>query len=754
MHQNTPLDGFYGRHGVSLKVGLPSRESRAPARLKGYISVSKTTSQKSRKPFALAMLVVLFWFLITGVFGPLFGKLSSVQENNNSSFLPKGAEATQASELIQTFSGKDSFNFPALVLFEGKATPENLQAINSHLEAIGELTLAGTSAKIADYLAPGQRITAFPSEDGKAILANVPLDGNSLSKLLPNEEPVLPAIVEALREDLGPLAKENNLTSYVTGPGGLLGDLFGAFGDIDSTLLLTTLAVVAVILIVVYRSPILWVIPLLSALFALSLAGGIVYLLAKNNVIDVDGQSQGILSVLVIGAATDYALLLIARYREELHLHESRFDAMRAAYKGVWEPILASGSTVAISLLVLLFSQLTNTAGLGPVGAIGIACSVITILTLLPALLLLFGRWIFWPRRPDFDGEDQVLAGVWSKVGNTIGRSPRKAWVITGVILLAFAFTSTTLKADGIGTVDTFTTNPESVVGQKLLLTHFPGGEGDPTQIVVNVDKLDAVAAAVKNAPGVTSVSPLLDGFTVPDGPVPAIKVVNSKAILNVVLEKAPDSVEASNDIPEIRRLAQQVDPASLVGGTSAVSYDIRSANDRDNKTIIPIILILITIILGLLLRSILSAALLLGTVVLSYFATLGVCALVFNHVFGFEGGDTSFPLFAFIFLVALGIDYNIFLMTRVREESIKLGTRQGVIKGLTVTGAVITSAGIVLAATFAVLGLIPLVPLAQLGFAVAFGVLLDTIIVRSILVPAMVHDIGPKIWWPSKLKK
>jgi RND superfamily putative drug exporter len=700
------------------------------------------------------MLVVLMWFLITGVFGPLFGKLSSVQENNSSSFLPKGAEATQASELIQTFSGKDSFSIPALVLFEGKATPENLQAINSHLDAIGELTLAGTAAKIADYLAPGQRISAFPSEDGNAILANVPLDGNSLTKLLPNEEPVLPAIVEALREDLGPLAEANNLTAYVTGPGGIFGDLFGAFGDIDSTLLLTTLGVVAVILIVVYRSPILWIIPLLSALFALSTAGGIVYLLAKNDIIDVDGQSQGILSVLVIGAATDYALLLIARYREELHLHENRFDAMRAAYKGVWEPILASGSTVAISLLVLLFSQLTNTAGLGPIGAIGIACSVITILTLLPALLLLFGRWIFWPRRPNFDGEDQVLDGVWSKLGNTIERSPRKAWVITGVVLLAFAFTSTTLKTDGIGTVDSFTTNPESVVGQKLLLTHFPGGEGDPTQIVVNVDKLDAVAAAVKNAPGVSSVAPLLDGFAIPGGPIPEIKVVNNKAILNVTLDKAPDSVEASNDIPEIRRLAQQVDSASLVGGTSAVSYDIRSANDRDNKTIIPIILIVITIILGLLLRSILSAALLLGTVVLSYFATLGVCALVFNHVFGFEGGDTSFPLFAFIFLVALGIDYNIFLMTRVREESLKIGTRKGVIKGLTVTGAVITSAGIVLAATFAVLGLIPLVPLAQLGFAVAFGVLLDTIIVRSILVPAMVHDIGPKIWWPSKLKK
>jgi RND superfamily putative drug exporter len=505
---------------------------------------------------------------------------------------------------------------------------------------------------------------------------------------------------------------------------------------------------VALILIVVYRSPILWIIPLLSALFALSTAGGIVYILAKHNIIDVDGQSQGILSVLVIGAATDYALLLIARYREELHLHESRFDAMKAAYKGVWEPILASGSTVSISLLILLFSQLTNTAGLGPIGAIGVVCSMITILTLLPALLLVFGRWIFWPRRPLFDGDDHVMSGMWSKVGNTIGKNPRKAWMISGSVLLIFAFASTTLKADGIGTVDTFTGKPESVVGQKLLETHFPGGQGDPTQIVVSQDKLDELAMRLSSAPGVTNVAPQMD----PTNP-SAVHVVGGKAILNVTLDKAPDSVEAGNDIPKIRQIAHATDATSLVGGTSAVYFDVRTANNRDNKTIIPIILFVITLILGLLLRSILSAIVLLGTVVLSYFATLGVCALVFNHIFGFAGGDNSFPLFAFIFLVALGIDYNIFLMTRVREESQKIGTRAGVIKGVTVTGAVITSAGIVLAATFAVLGLLPLVPLAELGFAVAFGVLLDTIIVRSILVPALVHEIGPKIWWPSKLQ-
>jgi RND superfamily putative drug exporter len=719
------------------------------------VTAPTPAKSKSRRGVWLASLVVVIWLGIAGATGPLFGKLSSVQENNNSSFLPKGAEATKAADLITNFTlDKDSFNFPTLVLFEGKADPATFAAINAHLATVGNLKLDGTTAKISDYLAPGQVIAAFPSQDGKAILANIPLDGNAIAKLLPNDKPVLPAVVEALREDVRPIAESNGVKSYVTGPGGLLGDLFGAFETLDSSLLLTTLSVVSIILIVVYRSPTLWIIPLLCAIIALGAAGAVVYLLAKNDVIDVDGQSQGILSVLVIGAATDYALLLIARYREELHLHENRFDAMRATYKGVWEPIVASGSTVAISLMILLFSKLTNTAGLGPVGAIGIVFSIITMLTLLPALLLLFGRWIFWPRKPLFDGDDHVKSGTWSKVGNVIEKNPRKAWVISGSVLLLLAFASTTLKADGLGTVDTFTGNPESVVGQKLLETHFPGGEGNPTQIVVSADKADLVTAAIKNAPGVSEISPLLDGIPVPGQPLPKVKIVNNQMILNVTLDKAPDSVEAGNDIPKIRELAKEADPTALVGGTSAVYFDIRTANNQDNRNIIPIILFVITLILGFLLRSIVSAIVLLGTVVLSYFATLGVCALVFNHVFGFAGGDNSFPLFAFIFLVALGIDYNIFLMTRVREESQKVGTRKGVIQGLTVTGAVITSAGVVLAATFAVLGLLPLVPLAQLGFAVAFGVLLDTIIVRSILVPALVHEIGPKIWWPSKMQK
>ncbi len=708
--------------------------------------MSSNTMRSKRKPIAIAILVVIAWFGVTGFFGPLFGKLTSVQENDNSAFLPDSAESTKAVKLLESFAAGESTAFPTLVLLEGSVGPEVLQQINAHLETVPDLKLGGTDVPLSKYLLPGSQVTAFPAPDGKAVLASILLDGAAIAEVLPNDEPVLPAIVEALREDFTPFAKDLGFDSYVTGAGGLIGDLFGAFGDLDSTLLLTTLGVVAFILIIVYRSPILWFLPLLSAVFALSTAGGIIYLLAKNNVIDVNGQSQGILSVLVLGAGTDYALLLISRYREELHHHSTPVAAMRAAYRGTFEPIVASGATVALGLLVLLLSDLSGNRGLGPIGAIGVAVAVITMVTLLPAFLVLFGRWIFWPRIPRFDDVDSQLTGTWAKVGNIVERRPRRAWVVTGLLLVVLAGFSTTLKTDGLSTSESFTGNPESVVGQKLLENHFPGGEGDPTKVILKNELIPAVSAKLQSVAGVTAVAPEANAA--------GVIVKNGLSILNVTLSTAPDSRESRDRIPAIREAVKSIDDSILVGGTTAVFFDTDVAARHDNRTVIPVVLLLITLILGLLLRSIVSAVLLLGTVVLSYFATLGVCALVFNHIFGFAGADASFPLFAFIFLVALGIDYNIFLMTRVREESGKMGTRKGVIKGLTVTGSVITSAGIVLAATFGVLGILPLVFLAELGFAVAFGVLLDTIIVRSILVPALVHEIGPKVWWPSKLSK
>ena len=728
---------------------------------------SKISNIKGRKPLWLAIVVVIVWMSISGFTGPLFGKLSTVQENNNSSFLPEDSEATRAANAIAKFSDSANDQIPALVLFTGEVTPAKIASAQEFAQNLGSKILVHSdgellkdasgkeiSIPISKYFIPGAPITAFPSEDGKAILANFPISVQIATELLPDgKEPALPGVVDAIRYYASDYAKSNGFVTHTTGFAGILADLFGAFGSIDSALLLTTAGVVAIILIIVYRSPILWILPLMSAGLALTLAGGVVYLLAKNDVITLDGQSQGILSVLVLGAATDYALLLIARYREELHLHESRFDAMKVAWRGVVEPIVASGSTVVIGLLVLLLSQLNNNRGLGPVGAIGIICSMITILTLLPALLVIFGRWIFWPKVARFGDADEKLSGGWAKIGAATARHPRKYWIGATALLIVLAGFSTTLNATGLSTIDSFTKRTDSVVGQEELLKHFPGGQGQPTQGVLKEAIAPDAIAKLRTNPGVDSVVPMTDGFVVPGQPMPPTKVVDGNILLNVTLKYAPDSKEAIAMIPGLRADMEKLDPTILVGGSTSVTYDINQASKHDRNLIIPIVLFLIAIILGFLLRSIYAAVLLLGTVVISFFATLGACAIVFNHVFGFAGADPSFPLFAFIFLVALGIDYNIFLMTRVREESLKMGTRAGMTKALTVTGGVITSAGIVLAATFAVLGILPLVFLAELGFAVGFGVLLDTMIVRSILVPALVHEIGPKVWWPSKLQ-
>ena len=724
------------------------------------MSSSTVNKVKARKPLWFAIITIIVWFGISGAVGPLFGNLSSVQKNDNADFLPPHVEAQKFSDAYKSFTVNANKSLPALVLFEGSVTQEKVMATNVFFASISSQplvtkegkALSGVNKKIGDFLTPGEKIFAFPSQDGKALLANVPFDNTNAGAQLDNKKPALPAVVDAIRFYTGQFAKTNGFTSHVTGFAAIFADLFGAFGGIDSTLLITTVLVVALILIVVYRSPVLWILPLMTALIAESLAGGIIYLLAKRDIITVDGQSQGILSVLVIGAATDYALLLIARYREELHLHDSRFDAMKKAWRGVLEPIVASGSTVTIGLLVLLLCQLKNSRGLGPVGAIGIVSSMITVLTLLPALLVVFGRWIFWPKIPRHDDHDEKLTGIWSKVAHATAKSPKKFAIITTVILLVFASLITTLKANGISTTQGFTTHPDSLVGQELLLKHFPGGQSQPTQILIKQSKMAEATSALKGISGVSSVTPELAGQAIPGQPLPALKVVNGNVVLDATLSVPADSSAGRELIPTIRSTVHTIDAQSLVGGISATFYDVDIASARDRNLVIPIVLILIAIILGLLLRSIFAAAILLVTVIVSFVATLGVSALVFNHIFKFAGADTGFPLFTFIFLVALGIDYNIFLMTRVREESIKIGTRAGVTKGVTVTGGVITSAGIVLAATFTVLGVLPLVALAEIAFAVAFGVLLDTLVVRSILVPALVHIIGPKIWWPSKL--
>lgn len=707
---------------------------------------------KQNRFLIISSLVVLAWLGVSGIAGPAFGKLSTVQNNDNSNFLPSSSESSKVSVQVAKFSNATSTILPALVIFSGEVNPTSLQTVATFTKRVAQIKIGEFDKTVGDYLDNPEMMMPIPAKDGMGILVSVPLNNEKLAEPLAHNKQALPEVVKAIRADAQQVP---GFETHVTGIGGILADLFDSFGTLDSNLIYTTLIVVAIILILVYFSPVLWIIPLFCSIIALGTSGGLVYLLAKNDLIALDGQSQGILSVLVIGASTDYALLLIARYREELHHFDSRVDAMKVALRGVFEPILASGFTVIAGLLVLGLSDLKSVRSLGPVAAIGILCAQIVMLTLLPAFLILAGRWVFWPKVPRHDDVDTKLSGFWAKVAGLVGRSPRRTWVSSAVLLTIFAAFALQLNTSGLSQTQGFTHKPDSVIGLDVLSKHFPAGQGDPTIVLTPADDWQKVSAALKKQPGVASVVPVMSDIP-PSMPTadPSIKVVDGYAQLNVTLTKAADSLEARSEIPALRDAVHKVSAGAMVGGSTATGYDIQVANKHDRELIIPVALLVIGIILALLLRSLAAPIVLVVTTVLSFAATLGVCELVFKHIFKFPGTDGSFPLYAFVFLVALGIDYNIFLMTRIREESLKLGTREGILKGLTVTGGVITSAGVVLAATFAVLGTLPLVFLVELGFAVSFGVLLDTIIVRSLLVPALSYEMNHKVWWPSALSR
>jgi putative drug exporter of the RND superfamily len=472
-----------------------------------------------------------------------------------------------------------------------------------------------------------------------------------------------------------------------------------------------------------------------------------VYLLAKYADLTVNGQSAGILTVLVFGVATDYALLLVARYREELHRHEDRHEAMAYALHRAGPAIIASAATVAIGLLCLLLADMNSTAGLGPVAAAGVLTALAAMTTLLPALLVIFGRWLFWPLVPRYDEKYlkpeayEAEHGVWNRIAGLVGKRPRTLWALTGLGLIALTLGLGSLKADGLSDAGQFTGEPDSVKGSAVVARHYPAGSGAPAVVIGSASASDGLARMLNGTSGVAEVGP----------PVTANGLVKYEA----TLKDPADSEAARTTIDRLRSAAHAVPSADAkVGGMTATQLDIKRASARDNKVIIPIVLGVVFLILVALLRAAVAPLLMMGTVVLSFLASLGACALIFQHGFGFEGTDSGFPLLAFIFLVALGVDYNIFLMHRVREESQKLGTRRGIKRGLTVTGGVITSAGLVLAATFASMVTLPLVFMVEMGFAVAFGVLLDTLIVRSLLLPALAYDIGRRIWTPGRLAK
>jgi RND superfamily putative drug exporter len=479
----------------------------------------------------------------------------------------------------------------------------------------------------------------------------------------------------------------------------------------------------------------------MSAGAALAGSQAVVYLLAEHAGLVVNAQSAGILTVLVFGAGTDYALLLVARYREELRRHADRHEAMALALHRAGPAIIASAATVAIGMSILSFAEVNSTSGLGPVAAIGIVVGLLAMISLLPALLVICGRWLFWPVRPAYGSAEPTATGVWARLGNRIARRPRQVWIVTALVLGVMTLGLFQLNANGLSTADQFTSRQPSVTGEEALSRHFPGGGGQPVTVIGNAAQAPQIRAAFEATEGISEVAD------------PVVK--EGLVLLDGTLQAAPDSPEAHRTVERVRAAVHAVPGADAqVGGMTAMVVDINEANKHDNRLIIPLVLLVVLVILAILLRAVVAPLILIATVVLSFGAALGVSALVFRHVFGFAGEDTSFPLYVFVFLVALGIDYNIFLMTRVREETHRHGTRKGALIGLAATGGVITSAGIVLAGTFAALGSLPLVAFAEIGFAVAFGVLLDTLVVRSVLVTALTLDLGRVMWWPSKLDR
>jgi putative drug exporter of the RND superfamily len=507
-----------------------------------------------------------------------------------------------------------------------------------------------------------------------------------------------------------------------------------------------TVAVVAVLLLITYRSPILWLVPLISVGFADRLATALVYLLAKAGVVTVNGQSQGILTVLVFGAGTDYALLLIARYREELKRHENRHEAVRIALRASFPAILASGATVAISLLCLLAAQLNNIRGLGPVGAIGIVCALLAMTTVLPALLVVFGRWLFWPMVPRYaaDAVTHDIAeehGLWRRIAGFVARRPGTVWMVTVMVLIGLAFGMLGLRV-GQNSTDLYTKPVGSVTGQQILATYFPAGSSAPTDVYARAAQVDQVTAAAQATPGVTSVQPA------------TVSKDGQWAHIPVVLAADPQSRAAEDTVIALRDRVHAVTGANaLVGGQTAVKLDTETAANHDSRLVIPLILVVVFLVLMVLLRALVAPVMLLLSVILSFATAMGAASLIF-HAIGHPRIDNGMPLLGFLFLVALGVDYTIFLMTRAREETGKLGHAAGVTHALAVTGGVITSAGLVLAATFSVLAVLPITFMLQLGIIVAVGVLIDTLIVRTLLVPALSLDLGRRIWWPSRLAR
>jgi RND superfamily putative drug exporter len=659
------------------------------------------------------------WLLVAVALGPFAGKFEGAQRNEPSSFLPAGAESVEVLDAARGFASGDVT--VATVVFRD---PQGLDrgdraAIEHALDDVSTANIAGVQTPTPPRY----------SEDGMAAVAVVPIRAEGDVNVLIDAVSDLRAILEN--------GVPKTMQVKVTGPAGFSADASAAFEGINSTLLLATMALVFVLLVLIYRSPIFWVLPLAAVLVAEGVVRGLGYVLAQAGLV-INGQTGGILLVLVFGAGTDYALLLTARYREELLRTEDKHEAMQEALVRAGPAIVASAGTVVAALLCLSFASVNSTSGLGPVGAMGVVVAAAAMLTLLPGLLLVGGRRAFWPYVPRYGSKPRRERSVWETLGSWIERRYRLVWIGSAAGLAVLALGALTLD-DNLTTANSFRGSVESVQGQNLIAESFPAGASAVTTVLVrDPTRTQAALEAARSAAGVASVGPPEYG--------------RSGARFDVTLTSDPFGKEAFATIPSLRSTLRAAAGGSvLVGGPTAEEADLRAAVKRDTRLLVPLVLLVVFTILVLLLRALVAPVMLVATVVLSFFAALGGSLLLFALFGDFPGEDPSYALFAFIFLVALGVDYNIFLMARVREEAHRLPTREAMLKGLAVTGGVITSAGVVLAGTFSVLAVLPLVALTQIGITVAFGVLLDTFVVRSILVPTLTFELGERTWWPSR---
>lgn len=687
---------------------------------------------------AAAAALIAAWLGVAAVGGPYFGRLSQVTSHSATRFLPVNSEAAQVAEIQMASAGE--VRPPAIIVVHAEngvslaakaAFDERLREV-SRLELVGQATPLLPSSETAE----GGRPVAYQ--------AVVMLSGS------------MPSAVRAMRALLE--GEVDGAAAFVAGPAGLIADMVSSFAGIDGPLLLVALLLVLIILVIVYRSPVLPFLVLLCAVVALSGAILSVYALAASGLITLEPQAQGILFILVVGAATDYSLLLIARYREELLKEEDHLKALGRAWRQVLPPVLASGATVIVGLLCLLLSGLNSNKAVGPVATAGVVFAMLVTLTLLPALLALVGRRAFYPKRLAVSATEVPAGGFWGPVANLVARRSRLLWVGTLVVLVGFAALAPRFPAGGTPQTEYALGYSEAREGEAVRATYFGAGSGTPTVVMATPERLSAVREAALAVDGVVSASSggvagaLLSRLGVPGASSRVSALGREWAQLEVTLAHAEESNEATAVVSALREAVKRVDASALVGGGTATTLDSRVTARADLLKIVPAVLVAITLMLTLLLRSLVAPLLLVLSTLLSYLTTLGVAGLVFEKVLKLPPADASVPLFGFVFLVALGIDYGIFLTTRVREEALIHGTRPGVLRGLTLTGNVITSAGIALAATFAALAVIPVVFMLQIAVIVAFGVLLDTLVVRTLLLPSLLHELGPAAWWPRTL--